>query len=506
MPVVKIPTPLRTYTEENKEVHVDGATVEEALRDLTENYEELEEHLYTDEEEPRLRQYVNIYVNDEDIRTRKNEETKVGEEDVINIIPAVAGGASSSEKTERSRGSNKLDDVTLDKREVERYSRHFLMPEVGEEGQKKLKSASVLMVGAGGLGAPFGMYIAAAGVGRLGVVDFDEVEFSNLQRQLLHGTEDVGRSKLDSAEETLEEINPNVELERHETRLTSENAKEIIDGYDVVVDGTDNFPTRYLVNDACAMLGVPNVYGSIFRFEGQVSVFDAERGPCYRCLYEEPPPPGLVPDCAEGGVLGVLPGIIGSLQALETIKLIIESGDPLVGRYLIFDALNMEFQELDLPKNPDCPVCGSDPEITELIDYKQFCGIDVEDEEPALSEVGEDGEKDIVGDGYPEITVKDLHRRLKNGGATPFVLDVRNPQEAEICRLDDSELIPLDELEDRVNEIPEDREIVVHCRSGTRSAEAQERLLEEHGFDDVKNLKGGIIAWAKEIDESMPVY
>ncbi len=498
MPVVKIPTPLREYVDEQEEVEVDGETVDEALRTLTEQYDELSEHLYTENEE-KLRQYVNIYVNENDIRTKNNEQTELDDDDVINIIPAIAGGidATKSRAEElKEQGAEEVE-TELTKEEVERYSRHFLVPEIGEEGQKKLKSASILMVGAGGLGAPFGMYVAAAGIGKLGIIDHDKVEHSNLQRQLLHGSSDVGRSKLASAQETIGEINPNVELELYEEKLTSDNALEIIDQYDLVVDGTDNFPTRYLVNDACVMLGKPNVYGSIFRFEGQVSVFDAEKGPCYRCLYEEPPPPGLVPDCAEGGVLGVLPGIIGTLQALEAIKVITGIGDPLIGRYLIFDAKSMNFRELKLPKNPDCPVCGENPEVTELIDYKQFCGIDLSEEEKTLQE---DEEEDRL----PEIEVTELKQRL-DSGEEPFILDVRSPQEVEICRLENSRVIPLGKLPDQLGELPRDQEIVVHCRSGKRSAQAQELLIDE-GFEDVKNLKGGILAWAHEVDDTMPTY
>jgi len=500
MPVVKIPTPLREYTDDQKEVDVEGDTVDDALRTLIDRYEELHDHLYTKDDDT-LRQYVNIYVNEDDIRTKDNAQTPLDEDDVISIIPAIAGGVQTVESTadELKKGEDVEEvDVELTKEEVERYSRHFLVPDIGEEGQKKLKSSSILMVGAGGLGAPFGMYVAAAGIGKLGIIDDDVVEHSNLQRQLLHGNSDVGRSKLESAEESIAEINPNVDVQLYEERLTSDNALEIIEDYDVIVDGTDNFPTRYLVNDACVMLSKPNVYGSIFRFEGQVSVFDAERGPCYRCLYEEPPPPGLVPDCAEGGVLGVLPGIIGSLQALEAIKLITGIGDPLIGRYLIFDAKDMKFRELKLPKNPDCPVCGEDPEVTELIDYKQFCGIDLSEEE---QEALEDDEDEPAN---PVMDVSTLKERIDAGDA-PFILDVRQPQEVQICRLKDSTVIPLGKLPDRLDELPTDREIVVHCRSGQRSAQAQDLLLDE-GFEDVKNLEGGILAWAHEIDDSMPTY
>lgn len=498
MPTVKIPTPLREMTDQEKEVQVQGDTVEESLEHLTQKHDELREHLYN-EEDASLRQFVNIYVNEDDIRTREEEKTEVSDEDVISIVPAIAGGVQASDETRENKMHPEDileevsgEDVSLSKEEVQRYSRHFLLPEVGKEGQKRLKSASVLMVGAGGLGAPFAMYLAAAGIGKLGIVDFDTVEHSNLQRQLLYGADDIDRPKLQAARERLHDINPNVEIETFDERLTRDNALEIIEPFDVVVDGTDNFPTRYLVNDACVFLDKPNVYGSIFRFEGQASVFYAKEGPCYRCLYEEPPPPGLVPDCAEGGVLGVLPGIIGTIQAMETIKLILGKGSPLIGRYLLFDAMDMNFRELKLPKNPDCPVCGDDPSITELIDYKQFCGIDEEDH----------SEEDV--DEQPTMDVKALNNRLDDE-QPPFVLDVRNRQEVDICRLDTSEVIPLAELQDRMDELPQDREIVVHCRSGQRSRMAQQILL-EHGFKDVKNLEGGIIAWAHEIDSSMPVY
>jgi molybdopterin/thiamine biosynthesis adenylyltransferase/rhodanese-related sulfurtransferase len=379
----------------------------------------------------------------------------------------------------------------LSKDEVLRYSRHLIMPEVGMEGQLKLKQAKVLCIGAGGLGSSLTLYLAAAGVGRLGLVDFDVVDFTNLQRQVIHGTNDVGRPKLESARETLEEINPHVSIETYETRLTSENAREIFRDYDIIADGTDNFPTRYLVNDACVLLGKPNVYGSIFRFEGQASVFYAERGPCYRCLYPEPPPPGLVPSCAEGGVLGVLPGIIGSIQAMQTIKLILGKGRPLIGRLLLFDALNMKFRELKLRKNPDCAICGTHPTIKELIDYEQFCGIRGEEHTPTLT-------------GIPEITPPEVKRMMDE--RRPFVLiDVREPHEYQICRIPGSRLIPLGEVPKRMNELSTAEEIVVHCRSGMRSAQAV-NLLTLAGFRKIHNLKGGILAWADQVDHSMPKY
>ncbi|MHB8527371.1 MAG: molybdopterin-synthase adenylyltransferase MoeB [Candidatus Acidiferrales bacterium] len=379
----------------------------------------------------------------------------------------------------------------LSKQEVLRYSRHLIMPEVGMDGQLKLKRAKVLMVGSGGLGAPLGLYLAAAGVGRLGIVDFDTVDFTNLQRQVIFGTSDVGRKKLEAARERLGNLNPEIQIDAFETRLTSENALEILRDYDIVVDGTDNFPTRYLVNDACVLLGKPNVYGSIFRFEGQASIFGYPGGPCYRCLYPEPPPPGLVPSCAEGGVLGVLPGIIGCIQAMETIKLILGSGEPLVGRLLLFDALGMRFRELKLRKNPECPVCGEHPTVTKLIDYAEFCGIRGE-EAPAQ-----------IAAAVPEITPKQLKQRLDHGDDL-YILDVREPHEYQICNLN-GHLIPLGELPKRVGELDSSREIVAHCRSGKRSAEAVE-FLTKAGFRKIWNLKGGILAWSDEVDPSVPKY
>jgi molybdopterin/thiamine biosynthesis adenylyltransferase/rhodanese-related sulfurtransferase len=379
--------------------------------------------------------------------------------------------------------------VELNREEFLRYGRHLIIPEVGLEGQRKLKSASVLIIGAGGLGSPLAFYLTAAGVGRIGIVDFDVVDLSNLQRQILHTTKDVGRSKLESAREKLESLNPNVKIETYEMRLTSENALDLIKEYDIVVDGTDNFPTRYLVNDACVFLKKPNVYGSIFRFEGQVSVFYADKGPCYRCLYKEPPPPGLVPSCAEGGVLGVLPGIIGTIQALETIKLILGIGEPLIGKLLLFDALRMKFRELKLRKDPECPVCGENPTVKELIDYEAFCGITPEQ---------------ILHQSGLEITPEELKEKLENGEDI-ILIDVREPVEYEINRIEGSKLIPLSKLPEKVNELDQTREIVLYCKMGGRSARAVQ-LLRELGFTRVKNLAGGIDAWIEKIDPTMPRY
>ena len=378
----------------------------------------------------------------------------------------------------------------LSKEEILRYSRHLIMPEVGMDGQLKLKQARVLMIGAGGLGAPLGLYLAAAGVGHLGIVDFDVVDFTNLQRQVTFSTSDVGRAKLEATKDRLAGLNPMIDIATYEARLTSSNALELFRGYDLVVDGTDNFPTRYLVNDACVLTGKRNVYGSIFRFEGQVSIFGAPDGPCYRCLYPEPPPPGLVPSCAEGGVLGVLPGIVGALQAIEAIKLILGAGDPLVGRLLLFDALAMRFRELKLKKNPDCPLCGTHRSITKLIDYEEFCGIRGEDAPAATINV-------------PEITPRELKQRLERGDDL-FVLDVREPHEYQICNLN-GYLIPLGDLPRRAHELDSSREIVAHCRSGKRSADAVE-FLRKAGFRKIWNLKGGILAWSDEVDPSVPKY
>jgi sulfur-carrier protein adenylyltransferase/sulfurtransferase len=379
--------------------------------------------------------------------------------------------------------------ATLTNDEILRYSRHLIMPEVGMEGQQKLKAARVLCIGAGGLGSPLALYLAAAGVGTLGIVDFDVVDYTNLQRQIIHTTADVGRKKLDSAAEKLKAINPFLNLRTFEMRLSSDNALDLFRAFDIIADGTDNFPTRYLVNDACVLTGKPNVYGSIFRFEGQASVFATEQGPCYRCLYPEPPPPGLVPSCAEGGVLGILPGLVGVMQATEIIKLILGKGEPLIGRLLLIDALGMKFRELKLRKNPDCPACGTHPTITKLIDYNEFCGIR--------------GEEQAVETKYPEMQVEELKRRL-DAGDDLFVLDVREPHEYQICNIS-GYLIPLGDLPKRVHELDSSREIVAHCRSGVRSGKAVD-FLRQAGFKKVHNLAGGILAWADRVDPKMPKY
>jgi molybdopterin/thiamine biosynthesis adenylyltransferase/rhodanese-related sulfurtransferase len=384
--------------------------------------------------------------------------------------------------------------VALNPAEIQRYARHLIMPEVAMAGQKRLKAARVLCIGTGGLGSPLSLYLAAAGVGTLGLADFDVVDLSNLQRQVIHFTSDVGRPKIDSALEKLQAINPELVIRRHEHPVDSSNALELFADYDVIVDGTDNFPTRYLVNDACVLLGKPNVYGSIFRFDGQATVFFPPQGPCYRCLYPEPPPPDLVPNCAEGGVLGILPGLIGVVQATETVKLILGAGRPLVGRLLLYDALEMTFREMKVRKNPRCPVCGPNPTIRALIDYHEFCG--VRGAEPAAATT--------VGAALEEITPKEL-KSLLDHGERPRILDVRNPEEIAICRIAGSTVIPLAELPARLGELDAGTPIVVHCKSGVRSAKAI-TLLQAAGFARLKNLKGGILAWIQEVDPSLPSY
>lgn len=391
-----------------------------------------------------------------------------------------------------------LAEVSLSHEEVQRYSRHLIMPEVGMAGQKKLKAASVLLIGAGGLGSPLAMYLAAAGIGRIGLVDYDVVDYTNLQRQIIHGTKDIGRPKLQSAKETMLDINPHVQVDTYEVPLTSANALEILEPYDVIIDGTDNFPTRYLTNDACVLLGKPNVYGSIFRFEGQLSIFYAEEGPCYRCLFPEPPPPGLVPSCAEGGVLGILPGTVGAMQATEAIKLILGIGESMIGRLLLYDALNMEFTEVQLRKNPNCPVCSENPTLTELIDYEQFCGMPAHDRSLYLASE--------EGAAVPQITPRELKERLDSGEEF-FILDVREPHEWQISNLSrlGAKLIPKGQVVERMNELDTAQEMVVQCRTGARSADVI-RELKKHGFKKMFNLEGGINQWAREVDPSIPIY
>ena len=488
MAKVLIPTPLRQFTGKQDAVSVSGGTVGEVLAALITQFPDLRKQIFNDE--GKLRSFVNVYLNDEDIRYLGKDGTAAKEDDTISLVPSIAGGSSVTAPPET---------VSLSKDEILRYSRHLIIPEVGIEGQQKLKAAKVLLVGAGGLGAPLGLYLAAAGIGKIGIVDFDVVDFTNLQRQVIHSTADVGRKKLDSAAEKMQGINPQLKIVKHETALASENALDIFKDYDLIVDGTDNFPTRYLVNDACVLLGKPNVYGSIFRFEGQSTVFAYGGGPCYRCLYPEPPPPGLVPSCAEGGVLGILPGIIGLVQATETVKLILGIGEPLVGRLLLYDALGMRFRELKLRKNPECPACGAHRTITKLIDYHQFCGVPHPSPEGApAAQVQET----TVNEG--EIEVTEVKAMLDRGD--PFLLiDVREPHEHRICNIPAAKLIPLGEVPQRLDELDKSADIVVHCKSGMRSAKAC-GILKQAGFRRVRNMKGGILAWSDRVDPSVPKY
>jgi len=472
MPVkVIIPTALRQHTNDEDELSLNARTVGDALKELTTTFPSLSRHLYSDQ--GRLRNFINIYLNEEDIRYMDGESTQLKDGDTLMIVPAVAGGNAESE-------------VSFSSSEFARYSRHLIMPEVGLEGQRKLKSASVLIVGAGGLGTPSATYLAAAGVGRIGILDYDTIERSNLHRQVLYSEDDVGKSKADVARERLLRVNPNISVEVHKVKLDSSNALEILRNYDVILDGTDNFPTRYLVNDACVLLGKPNVYASIFRFEGQASVFFAKEGPCYRCLYSEPPPPGMVPSCAEGGVLGVLPGVMGTIQAAETIDLILGKGRPLIGRLLLFDALDMSFRELKLKKNPKCSICGPNPTVTRLIDYEAFCGVS-EEISPEF-----------------EVSPKTL-KGWMDDGRDVVTLDVREPFEHEINQVPGSKFIPLAELPERVNELNTASSIVVYCHTGARSAQAV-RFLNSMGFKKAKNLKGGIRAWGNEVDPTIQMY
>jgi adenylyltransferase/sulfurtransferase len=487
---ILIPTPLRPFTDKLDAVEMNGNTVGELLRELTTRYGGLRQHLYTGE--GRLRSFVNVYVNDEDIRYLQKEDTPIKDGDVVSIIPSVAGGS----------GVTTPAAPPLSADEVRRYSRHLILPEVGMDGQRALKAAKVLCIGAGGLGSPAAMYLAAAGVGTIGLVDFDVVDLSNLQRQLLHGTPDVGRSKLASARDRLQALNPNVHVETHDVALSSANALDLFRPYDVILDGTDNFPTRYLVNDACVLLGKPNAYGSIFRFEGQASVFATSGGPCYRCLYPEPPPPGLVPSCAEAGVLGVLPGIIGTIQATEAIKLILGTGEPLIGRFLVYDALRMRFRELKLRRDPECPVCGDNPTVRELIDYEQFCGIPSGVTSPGSGTVPP--QNDDISAMTTEITPKELKAALDRGDSL-VIVDVREPQEYQIARIEGAVLIPLGEIPQRHGEIDRELVVVCQCRSGVRSAKAA-AYLRSVGFGRVLNLTGGILRWSDEVDPSQPKY
>ncbi len=479
MAKILIPTALRQFTEGSDAVEVSGGTVGEALADLTARYPNIKKNIFTDA--GKLRSFVNVYVNDEDIRYLDKDETELEGSETVSIVPSIAGG---------SLGVLESQTAELTNDEIARYSRHLILPEVGMEGQRKLKAAKVAMIGAGGLGAPVGLYLAAAGVGRIGLVDFDVVDASNLQRQVIHGTRDLGRKKLDSAADRMLDINPNLKVDKFDVGLRSENALEILRGYDVVVDGTDNFPTRYLVNDACVLLKKPNVYGSIFRFEGQATVFAYEDGPCYRCLYPEPPPPGLVPSCAEGGVLGILPGLIGVVQATEAVKIILGIGETLKNRLLLYDALSMKFRELRLRKDRDCPVCGDHPTVTKLIDYQEFCGVTPTQSQPAAS-----------GD---QIDPTEVKRKLDRGENFQLI-DVREPHEYQIARIPGAKLIPLGELAKHLGEMDPDAEIVAHCKSGGRSQKAVD-LMKQSGFKNVRNMTGGITLWSDKVDPTVPKY
>ena len=492
MPKIIVPTPMQRYTMNHEEVEVGGATVDHALQHLAENYPDIRKHLFNDDGTTRA--FVNVYVNDEDSRYLQAGATPVKDSDTLTIVPSIAGGldAVGAGGSPSFHLEQNPDLMELSNDEVLRYSRHLIMPEVTMEGQKRLKAAKVLCVGTGGLGAPLTMYLAAAGVGTIGLVDFDTVDVTNLQRQIVHRESSIGQPKIDSAERTLKEINPHVKIVKHEVMLTSENALEIIKDYDIVADGTDNFQTRYLVNDACVLLGKPNVYGSIFRFEGQASVFYAKDGPCYRCLYPEPPPPGLVPSCAEGGVLGVLPGIIGVIQAIETVKLILSEGQPLVGRLILFNALKMSFRELKLRKNPECPICSAHPTLTHLIDYDEFCGI------------GRGNESEETLADSEEITARELKAKIDRGDKFTLI-DVREPHEYAIAKIPGAKLVPLATVKDRLHEFDTAGDIVVQCKMGGRSAQALQ-VLKQAGFKKVKNLVGGITAWSNDVDPTVPKY
>jgi len=480
---------LRPFTGQVASVELAPGAVSDLLAALVERHRDVQKHLFRDD--GALRSFVNVYVNDADIRHLQGLATPVRAGDVVSIVPSVAGGAPGAATPDRA--TRDVPPLTND--EVLRYSRHLMVPEVGVEGQRALKAARVLCVGAGGLGSPAALYLAAAGVGTLGLVDFDVVDATNLQRQILYSTDQIGQPKLASAASRLRGLNPGVHVRLHDTRLTSANALDIIRDYDIVVDGADNFPTRYLVNDACVLTGRVNVYGSIFRFDGQASIFGARGGPCYRCLYPEPPPPGLVPSCAEGGVLGVLPGLVGTIQAAETIKLIVGAGTSLVGTLLLVDALGMQFRRLTLRRDPACPVCGDAPTIRELVDYEVFCGI-----RPL-------GAAAVQAPRVPEIEAEDLRAR-QLASERLWILDVREPHEFDICRIPGSTLIPLGELPKRLAELPSPTEagtLVVHCKMGGRSAKAV-TLLREHGVMNAVNLRGGILAWIDRVDPSLPKY
>jgi molybdopterin/thiamine biosynthesis adenylyltransferase/rhodanese-related sulfurtransferase/molybdopterin converting factor small subunit len=507
---VTIPTALRRFADNQASVEVQGKTITEVLDSLTQQHAQLRQHLFT--EDGKLRNFVRVYVNDEDIRAR-GDDAPVSDGDEISIVPSIAGGSSGRSDLPVAKGQEVAaggpllqpiikERAKLTNEEIKRYSRHLILPEVGVEGQERIKAAKVLLIGSGGLGSPLALYLTAAGVGRIGMVEFDTVDFSNLQRQIIHFTSDVGKHKLKSAEEKLKAINPNLNFIPHPVKLTSDNALDILKDYDVVIDGTDNFPTRYLVNDACVMLKKPNVYGSIFRFEGMASVFAPHLGgPCYRCWYPEPPPPGLVPSCAEGGVLGVICGIIGNIQANEAIKLIIGKGKPLMGRLLRFDAMDMSFREYKIPRDPNCPVCGKNPTVTKLIDYDQFCGLGRGEGAASTAETVEQHAQAADSD---DIEVEEVKAMLDRGEDFVFV-DVRNPDEFEICTIPGTVKLPLPELPQRFQELPKDKLIILHCHHGPRSKRAMQ-FLRSQGYPRVKNVPGGIDAWSERIEPDMPRY
>jgi len=468
---VLIPYALRAFTERNAEVEVNGGTAGDAINALANAYPALKTHLFT--EDGQLRDFINLFVGGANINSLQGLNTPIADNGELMIVPAIAGGS----------------DAELTNEEIGRYSRHLLLPEIGVEGQKKLKAAKVLIIGTGGLGAPIALYLAAAGVGTIGLVDFDVVDESNLQRQIIHSTRDVGRPKVASAKDRIKGINPLVNVVTHNEMLTSKNALELFADYDIIADGTDNFQTRYLVNDACVFLGKLNAYGSVFQFDGQATVFGAKDGPCYRCLYPSPPPPGLVPSCAEGGVMGVLPGIIGTIQAAETIKLIVGGAKPLIGRLLLFDAWRMSFRELKLDKNPDCPVCGKNPTIHELIDYEQFCGL----------------KKNTDSKPIDTITALDLKKRLDNGDKIQFI-DIREPHERAIVKFPNAKVIPLGQLERRMEELDPSIDAVFLCKIGQRSILGI-RTLQDAGYKGkLMNLQDGLNAWARDVDKNMPIY
>lgn len=481
---VFIPTTLRLFTNQRSEIELEGTTAKEVIRSLADEYPETKKALYDENEE--LRAFINVFVNSDNIKNLIGWDTPVKDGDEIMLIPAIAGGS----ERESVLGDTKGEKLSND--EIQRYSRHLLLKEVGVKGQKRLKAAKVLIVGLGGLGAPLAQYLAAAGVGTIGLIDFDEVEESNLQRQVIHSSRDIGRPKVASAKDSIRQINPLVKVETYNYKLTADNALGIIEEYDVVADASDNYQTRYLVNDACVLLGKPDVFGAMYQFEGQTTIYYGKEGPCYRCMYPSPPPPGLVPSCAMGGVVGVLPGIIGTIQANEVIKLIVGGGDPLIGRLVTFDSWHMKWRELKICKDPECPVCGKNPTITELeeYDYEDFCGLKAREEEDEAVEA---------------IEAKELKRRLDNGEKITIV-DVREPHERAIAKFLDAKVIPIGQLERRKNELDASVDTVFVCKEGLRSILAVKTLREAGYTGRMFNLKNGTNAWAREVDKSFPQY